>query len=108
MSAAMAEMRAARLIQRDAITPSPLADGRASFEIVYSPRNLVGGHFARIERLEGSQFAFLLADVTSHSVSAALFTLHLRSLWEEHAFGSELFGLLGAGIEPASHRWSRS
>jgi hypothetical protein len=68
----------------------------------------VGGHFARIERLEGSQFAFLLADVTSHSVSAALFTLHLRSLWEEHAFGSELFGLLGAGIEPASHRWLRS
>jgi hypothetical protein len=44
---------------------------------VYSPRDLVGG-----------QFGFLLADATSHSVSAALFTPAPALAVEEHAFGS--------------------
>ncbi len=85
MSAVMAEMQAARLIQRDAVTLSAPTSGRASFEVTYHPRDLVGGDFVRIEDLGGSRFAFFLADVTSHGVSAALFTLLLRSLWEQHA-----------------------
>ncbi|MCX7040775.1 MAG: SpoIIE family protein phosphatase [Spirochaetes bacterium] len=101
MSAAMAEMQAARLIQRDAITLSAPTGGRASFEVAYHPRDLVGGDFVRIEKLDKSQFAFLLADVTSHGVSAALFTLLLRSLWEEHAH------LWGGPLEAASHLNSR-
>jgi sigma-B regulation protein RsbU (phosphoserine phosphatase) len=89
MSAVMAEMQAARLIQRDAVTLSAPPGGRVSFEVTYHPRDLVGGDFVRIEKLEGSRFAFFLADVTSHGVSAALFTLLLRSLWEQNA---ELWG----------------
>jgi PAS domain S-box-containing protein len=98
MSAAMAEMQAARLIQRDAVTLSAPTGSRASFEVAYHPRDLVGGDFVRIEKLEGSRYAFFLADVTSHGVSAALFTLLLRSLWEQHAalWGDPL--LLAAGM----------
>jgi phosphoserine phosphatase RsbU/P len=59
-------------------------DPRLEFEMRYQPRDIVGGDFFRIEKLDADRYGVLVADATGHGVSAALYTLLLRSLWEEH------------------------
>ena len=89
ISAAVADLHTARLIQRDAMETRLPLDGRISFQVVSHPRDIVGGDFYRIEKTGDARFSFLLADVTSHGVSAALYTLRLRTLWDE---GRDLLG----------------
>jgi PAS domain S-box-containing protein len=59
-------------------------DPRVGFEMRYQPRDIVGGDFFRVERLDADHYGVLVADATGHGVSAALYTMLLRSLWEEH------------------------
>ena len=59
-------------------------DDRVSFEARYLPRDLVGGDFYRIERLGEDGYAALMVDAMGHGVSAALCTMLLRSLWDDH------------------------
>jgi sigma-B regulation protein RsbU (phosphoserine phosphatase) len=58
-------------------------DDRVSFELRYQPRDIVGGDFFRIERLGEDRYAILVADARGHGVSAALYTMLLRSFWQE-------------------------
>jgi PAS domain S-box-containing protein len=83
MSTAMVDMQAARTIQLDAMAGLPAGTDGIAFQVVYHPHDLVGGDFYRVEQADASRWSFLLADVTSHGVSAALFTLLLRSLWDQ-------------------------
>ena len=55
----------------------------SSFEVVYSPEDLVGGDFYRIDRVGADTYAVMVADVMGHGVASALYTMQLRSLWEE-------------------------
>jgi len=48
------------------------------------PRDIVGGDFYRIERVGPDDYAILVADAKGHGVAAALYTMLLRSLWQEH------------------------
>jgi phosphoserine phosphatase RsbU/P len=83
MSEAVADLHAARTVQLDALsTRLPEVPG-IRLEAVYSPRDIVGGDFYRVEQTGERACALFLADVTSHGVSAALSTLLLRSLWDE-------------------------
>jgi sigma-B regulation protein RsbU (phosphoserine phosphatase) len=43
----------------------------------------VGGDFYRVEALDENTYAILMADVVGHGVSAALYAMQLRSLWED-------------------------
>ena len=42
----------------------------------------MGGDFYAIRQFSPDQYGFLLADVMGHGVAAALYTMHLSSLWE--------------------------
>ncbi len=74
----------ARKVQELAVNCALPTDDRVSFEMRYQPRDIVGGDFFRIEQLATDRYAVLVADATGHGVSAALYTMLLRSLWEEH------------------------
>jgi phosphoserine phosphatase RsbU/P len=82
-SDALVDLRRAKVIQDNALH-SPLPnDERVRFEIIYSPEELVGGDFYRVERIDSDVYAIMVADVMGHGVASALYTMQLRSLWEE-------------------------
>lgn len=59
-------------------------DGRVSFSTFYIPHDMIGGDYFSIRQLDADRYGFLLADVMGHGVSAALYTMHLSSLWGRH------------------------
>ncbi len=70
---------------QESVLQSPLPDdARVEFEVRYQPRELVGGDFYRIERQGKDQYTLLVADAMGHGVAAALYTMQLRSLWDDH------------------------
>jgi phosphoserine phosphatase RsbU/P len=79
----MDDLRRARLIQ-DHMLHCPLPDDpRVQWQTRYVPQEIVGGDFFRIERLAPDVYVAMVADVMGHGVASALFTMQLRSLWEE-------------------------
>lgn len=77
------DLRRARIIQ-DGTLSCPLPDDpRVAFDVRYTPEEIIGGDFYRIEPLAESAYALMVADVMGHGPAAALFTMQLRSLWEE-------------------------
>jgi len=77
------DLTRAREIQ-NTLLESPLpADPRLGFDIRYTPSAVVGGDFYRIERLDSERYAIMLADIMGHGVASALYTMLLRSLWED-------------------------
>jgi serine phosphatase RsbU (regulator of sigma subunit) len=60
-------------------------DGRISFNVSYLPNDIVGGDFYSIRQLPSGDYAFMLADVMGHGVAAALYTMHLSSLWNSYS-----------------------
>ncbi len=59
-------------------------DPRVELERCYQPHEVVGGDFCRVERCGLDAYVLLVADVMGHGVAAALYTMQLRSLWEDH------------------------
>jgi len=74
----------AKEIQELAVQCELRPDPRVSFEMRYQPRDIVGGDFFRIEKLGEDRYAILVADARGHGVAAALYTMLLRSLWQEY------------------------
>jgi PAS domain S-box-containing protein len=77
------DLRRARRIQDQALESLLPSDERLQIEVRYSPEEIVGGDFYRMERLGADRYAVLIADVMGHGVASALYTMQLRSLWEE-------------------------
>jgi sigma-B regulation protein RsbU (phosphoserine phosphatase) len=48
------------------------------------PYDTVGGDYYAVKALDADRYAFLLADMEGHGVAAALYTMHLSMLWEQH------------------------
>jgi sigma-B regulation protein RsbU (phosphoserine phosphatase) len=74
----------AQRIQTMAVHCALPADERVEFAMHYQPRDIVGGDFYRIECLSPDHYALLVADAVGHGVAAALNTIQLRSLWNDH------------------------
>ena len=91
----------AREIQELAVKCDLTQDDRVSFETCYQPRDIVGGDFFRIDKLDQDHYGVLVADAMGHGISAALYTLLLRSLWDEHR--AEL-GTPGQFVATLNHR----
>ncbi|UCB47300.1 MAG: SpoIIE family protein phosphatase [Spirochaetota bacterium] len=72
----------ARAIQQEAMGHELPESDAISFTAISHPRDIVGGDFFRIERIDEC-FPFMLQDVTDHGLPAALYTILIRSLWEE-------------------------
>ncbi len=83
LSPAQREMNRARRIQRDTVGLRLAPDERFAVRLRYTPHDELGGDFYRGETLPDGRLALLLADVVGHGISAALYTMQLRSLWEE-------------------------
>lgn len=84
LTASLRDQLRAKEIQDLAVSCVLPQDERVNFEMCYQPRDIVGGDFLRIEKLDNDRYGVLLADAMGHGVSAALYTLLLRSLWEDH------------------------
>jgi len=79
----MEDLRRAKVIQDHVLESRLRPDPRIRFEVTYSPEELVGGDFYRVESLDADRYAVMVADVMGHGVASALYTMQLRSLWEE-------------------------
>jgi serine phosphatase RsbU (regulator of sigma subunit) len=77
------DLRRARAIQDHALTSALPDDPRLQFEVRYSPEGVVGGDFYRVEALDADCYAVLVADVMGHGVAAALYTMQLRTFWDD-------------------------
>jgi sigma-B regulation protein RsbU (phosphoserine phosphatase) len=80
----MRDQLRAKRIQAAAVNCTLPPDDRVEVETWYQPRDVVGGDFYRIERFDEHRYAVLVADAMGHGVSAALNTIQLRSLWNDH------------------------
>jgi len=83
LTAVMEDLRRARLIQNHTLESQLPTDDRIRFEVRYSPEEIVGGDFYRVEALDPDHYAVMVADVMGHGVASALYTMQLRSLWED-------------------------
>jgi PAS domain S-box-containing protein len=74
----------AKSIQEQSLASHLPSDKRLEVQTYYQPRSIVGGDFFRIEQLNAHRYAFLVADAIGHGIAAALYTMQLRMLWDDH------------------------
>jgi PAS domain S-box-containing protein len=78
------DLERAKAIQQTALTHEIAHDERVEFTAHYVPQGIVGGDFYAIQKIDGSHYALILADITGHGIAAALYTMHLSQLWDRH------------------------
>lgn len=83
-SVGMHDMLRAKAIQDLAFKLEGTDDPHFEVEVCHQAHDLVGGDFHRAERLDDGSLVLLVADVMGHGVPAALYTMHLASLWDHH------------------------
>lgn len=59
-------------------------DIRLTFTTHYISHDIVGGDYYAIKNLGDDTYGLILADVMGHGISAALYTIHLSSLWNRY------------------------
>lgn len=79
-----ADLERAKRIQTLSLDHNLPQDSRFSFSPFYLPYDMIGGDYFAIRQLDADHYGFLLADVMGHGVAAALYTMHLSSLWSRH------------------------
>jgi sigma-B regulation protein RsbU (phosphoserine phosphatase) len=84
VSPVFSELEKARSIQSIALQHDLPQDARIQFATHYIPHDIVGGDYYGIRRLDRDRYGFLLADVMGHGLAAALYTMHLSSLWDRY------------------------
>jgi len=102
LSIGFEELNRAQAIQRSTLAEKPVEDPRFRIAFRYAPVEMVGGDFYHVTQLDPHRFAVILADVTGHGVSAALYAMQLRALWtnatRHHDHVQELMGALNRRI----------
>lgn len=83
MSIEYADMRRGRNIQASSMVNEAAGDARIQTRVHYAPHDVIGGDFYAISRLDENRYGLILADVSGHGLSAALYTMHLASLWDD-------------------------
>jgi PAS domain S-box-containing protein len=78
------DLERAKAIQELALHHDLPEDPRIKFTTHYVPHAIVGGDYYAIERLDDHRYGLMLADVMGHGIAAALYTMHLSSLWHRH------------------------
>jgi sigma-B regulation protein RsbU (phosphoserine phosphatase) len=59
-------------------------DDRVEFSTYYIPLCMTGGDYYTINRVDENRIAFMLADVSGHGPAAALYTVYLNAIWNNH------------------------
>lgn len=83
-SATYANLLRAKRIQTLSMDFALPRDDRVSFKSFYLPHNMIGGDYFALRKLDADRYGFMLADVMGHGIAAALYTMHLSSLWEHN------------------------
>jgi PAS domain S-box-containing protein len=78
------DMERAQTIQQMAMVKDVPEDIPVGFTTYYVSRDIVGGDYYAIKKLGDGQYGIMLADVMGHGISAALYTMHLSSLWDRY------------------------
>lgn len=76
------DMERARKIQLAAMTNPFSQDERIRITAYLVPHDIIGGDFYSLKQIDSNRIAFLLADVSGHGIASALYTMHLKSLWD--------------------------
>ena len=76
------DLKFAQSIQMNVLPKRLPHDGAVKFDARYYPHDLVGGDFYDVREIAPHRYGILIADVRGHGVSAALYTLLLKSLEE--------------------------
>ncbi len=74
------DLEAAQKIQRNLLPEALPSDDSLHFSVRYYPRDMVGGDYYDVFPLRSGRCGVLLADVSGHGVSAALYTMQLKSI----------------------------
>jgi PAS domain S-box-containing protein len=83
LSGQIGDIRRAQEIQNLNCQSELPDDPRVRFATHYVPHDVIGGDFYAIAPLDADRYGFLLADVTGHGLSAALYTMYLASIWKD-------------------------
>jgi PAS domain S-box-containing protein len=83
-SSLISDFERAKAIQRKTLEQETLEGVPGRINTYYVPRDIVGGDFYAIRKLAENQYGVILADVMGHGIAAALYTMHLSSLWQRH------------------------
>jgi len=83
LSGQIGDIRRAQEIQNVMCQSEVPDDPRVRFATHYVPHDVIGGDFYAIAPLGADRYGFLLADVTGHGLSAALYTMYLGSIWKD-------------------------
>jgi phosphoserine phosphatase RsbU/P len=81
-SAMVSDLEKSKAIQELSLLHDLPEDPRIRFTSHYRPSEIVGGDYYAYTQLDENRYGFMLADVMGHGVAAALYTMHLSSLWE--------------------------
>ena len=77
---AIVDLEFAAKIQKSLTSAQMPKEGNLVFDAGNYPKDLVGGDMHDVRDIGGGRYAFFIADVRGHGVSAALYTMWLRSL----------------------------
>ena len=80
----MHDLMRAKTIQEQSLASQLPSDRRVEIQMVYQSREIIGGDFYRVEQLSANRYALLIADAIGHGMAAALYTMQLRMLWDDH------------------------
>ncbi len=78
------DLERAKAIQQLALQHNVPRSARVEVNAHYIPHDIVGGDYYAVKQLDDDRYALMLADVMGHGVAAALYTMHLSSLWDRY------------------------
>jgi serine phosphatase RsbU (regulator of sigma subunit) len=83
-SAIVHDLERAKAIQQLAMEVDVPEGIGLTFATHYISREIVGGDYYAIKNLGDNRYGLILADVMGHGIAAALYTMHLSSLWNRY------------------------
>jgi len=100
------DLEFAKRVQRNLMPRSLPEDPNVRFDVRYYPHDLVGGDFFDIRQIGPGRYGVLVADVSGHGVSAALYTTGLKSIADSFAHlaaePAQFLGALGRELSQLS------
>lgn len=85
VSLTLQDLERAKMIQFQALEQDlPSGDSRLRVSTFYLPHDIVGGDYYAVKQLDENRYGFLLADMEGHGLAAALYTMQLASVWNQH------------------------
>ena len=101
MSETMDDLKRSQKIQSHAFKWELAEGSELKASVHYVPHDIIGGDYYAVQQIAPHQVLFLLADVMGHGTSAALYTMYLRSLFDEYR---GLFPDIGQFLHTLNHQ----